>query len=64
MTDTTTPTKTTTAQDDSGDGDGDGGGGGCGVFERMSDWLVAECVLPWLVARPPYAPYFAAPRLR
>jgi hypothetical protein len=23
----------------------------------MSDWLVAECVLPWLVARPPLSTY-------
>jgi hypothetical protein len=23
------------------------------MFESASDWLVAECVLPWLVAQPP-----------
>jgi hypothetical protein len=25
------------------------------MFESMSDWLIVECVLPWLVARPPEA---------
>jgi hypothetical protein len=32
------------------------------VFENVPDWVVAECVLPWLVARTPVTP-LAAPRV-